>query len=457
MPGAPAAVSTPPSALSDEAIVSRILGGQTPLFEVLMRRHNQRLHRIARAILHDEQEAEDTMQEAYVSAFSHLAQFGGRAKFSTWLTKIAMHEAFARARRRGRYEPMDDSALETLMPTTSSPDPERLAFGRELGALIEVAVDKLGDGYRRGVHAPAGRRPEHRGDGRRAGRQRGRREDPIVAGPKRAPTRSLRSNRRRCRDRVHIWPGPVRSRRGVRARANRDQRAEFCAGFTKELNRPLRERRSCQGRTSARLDANPRGEAANPPSSSRRRPRRAAVPDLLQDRRDGAGGLGDVREQFGERLAQRQGLAALVLGREHVGEERAAMENALLLACQGVDLLERQGRRGPTRRSAAEPTRLVAACAGSVSRPSASPSAGTGTSGLPGRGRSASPPGRGPRRRGRHGRLAGPRPGLVPDDLVCVTGRLREPRAAVSRSSGVLPRLAVSARQVRAWSSAASS
>ena len=97
MPGARAAVSQPPSALSDEAIVSRILGGETPLFEVLMRRHNERLYRAARAILRDEHEAEDVMQEAYVSAFSHLAQFDGRAKFSTWLTKIAAHEAFARA------------------------------------------------------------------------------------------------------------------------------------------------------------------------------------------------------------------------------------------------------------------------------------------------------------------------------------------------------------------------
>ena len=113
-----------------------------------MRRHNQRLYRAARAILRDDHEAEDVMQEAYVNAYSHLAQFDGRAKFSTWLTKIAVYEALARARRRGRYEHLDDSALETLMPTTSSPDPERLAFGRELGALIESAVDTLGDGYR---------------------------------------------------------------------------------------------------------------------------------------------------------------------------------------------------------------------------------------------------------------------------------------------------------------------
>src|SRR5512140_298408 len=136
MPGAHASVTRPPSALSDEQIVSRILEGEALLFEVLMRRHNQRLYRAARAILRDDREAEDVMQEAYVNAYAHLAQFDGRAMFSTWLTKIAVYEALARARKQGRYEPLDDRALETLMPIMPSPDPEQQAFGRELGALI---------------------------------------------------------------------------------------------------------------------------------------------------------------------------------------------------------------------------------------------------------------------------------------------------------------------------------
>lgn len=145
---APLAIIDRTKALSDEDIVARILAGDSPLFEVLMRRHNERVFRAARSIVRDDREAEDVMQEAYVNAYAHLAQFDGRAQFSTWLTKIAVHEALARARRRGRYELMDETPLEAIMPTHSSPDPERQTFGHELGRLIESAVDNLGDGYR---------------------------------------------------------------------------------------------------------------------------------------------------------------------------------------------------------------------------------------------------------------------------------------------------------------------
>jgi RNA polymerase sigma-70 factor (ECF subfamily) len=147
MPNSPAIVARW-SALSDEEIVSRILQGDSGLFEVLMRRHNERVFRAARAILRDAREAEDVMQEAYVRAYTHLNQFDGRAKFSTWLTKIAVYEALARVQRRGRYELMDEAPLEASMGVQSSPDPERQMFGHELGRLIESAVDKLGDGYR---------------------------------------------------------------------------------------------------------------------------------------------------------------------------------------------------------------------------------------------------------------------------------------------------------------------
>ena len=143
MPMVSASVLDEWSVLSDEQVVSRILTGQTALFEVLMRRHNERIYRAARAILRNESEAEDVMQQAYVNAYSHLHQFDGRAKFSTWLTRIAMHEAFARVRRRGRYTTMDPAFTSPSTPVSSTPDPERQAFARELGVLIESAIDRL--------------------------------------------------------------------------------------------------------------------------------------------------------------------------------------------------------------------------------------------------------------------------------------------------------------------------
>ena len=64
---------------SDEEIVDRVKGGEIALYEIIMRRYNQRLYRVARAILRDDAEAEDVMQDAYVRAYQHLDQFAGRS------------------------------------------------------------------------------------------------------------------------------------------------------------------------------------------------------------------------------------------------------------------------------------------------------------------------------------------------------------------------------------------
>ena len=137
------------NALEDEQVVSRVLAGQTAMFEVLMRRHNERVYRTARAIVHNDGEVEDVMQQAYVNAYAHLGQFDGRAAFATWLTRIVVHEALARARRRGRYQPFDEERMDTnVIPIRGRDNPEREAFGRELHALLESAVDELSDGLR---------------------------------------------------------------------------------------------------------------------------------------------------------------------------------------------------------------------------------------------------------------------------------------------------------------------
>src|SRR5437899_11973374 len=97
---------------TDEEIVDRVRAGETALYEIIMRRYNQRLYRVARAILRDDSEAEDVMQDAYVRAYQHLGQFARRAPFSTWLTRIAVNEALARLRQRHRTSQIDDTEHE---------------------------------------------------------------------------------------------------------------------------------------------------------------------------------------------------------------------------------------------------------------------------------------------------------------------------------------------------------
>ena len=134
---------------ADEEIVRQVLAGNTALFELLMRRYNERVYRAARAITRDDREAEDVMQQAYVSAFTHLRQFKGEAQVPTWLTRIAINEALARVRRRGRYEPFDEeSNVEKFMPWNPSPDPEKQAYTGEMRELLEWAIDTLPDGSR---------------------------------------------------------------------------------------------------------------------------------------------------------------------------------------------------------------------------------------------------------------------------------------------------------------------
>ena len=142
-------------ALSDEEIVGRVRAGDGALFEVLMRRHNQRLYRVARAILGRDDEAEDVMQQAYVEAYTHLGQFEGRAKFSTWLTKIAVYGALARVRRRSRdgsLTPWSKDEGEEGDPMgrirSKGPDPEQQASQLELRALLESAIEALPVTYR---------------------------------------------------------------------------------------------------------------------------------------------------------------------------------------------------------------------------------------------------------------------------------------------------------------------
>src|SRR5215472_16205139 len=114
--------------MSDAEVVSRVCSGEPALYEILMRRYNQRLFRVIRSVVTNDSEAEDVLQEAWVRAYEHLDQFEGRASFSTWVTRIAFHEALARTRKSKRWAPLQNPEgglmLEAERRQTTSENPE---------------------------------------------------------------------------------------------------------------------------------------------------------------------------------------------------------------------------------------------------------------------------------------------------------------------------------------------
>jgi RNA polymerase sigma-70 factor (ECF subfamily) len=139
-------------AWSDEEVVERVKAGDTALYELLMRRYNPRLYRVARAILRDDAEAEDVIQAAFVRAYQNLHQFAARAPFAAWLTRIAVHEGLRRLRSRNSDEPFEEreetNGGSIVNITAPGLDPEQTASRDELGQLLEAALLDLPAQYR---------------------------------------------------------------------------------------------------------------------------------------------------------------------------------------------------------------------------------------------------------------------------------------------------------------------
>src|SRR5688572_24236798 len=126
--------------LSDIELVDRVRAGARDDFEILVRRHNQRLYRAARAILRSDDEAEDIVQQAWLDVFRNLAQFRGDAAFTTWATRIAVNAAINLSRKRPVIAEVQDVAGH------DKPDDD--AERAELGKLLEECLERLPQGNR---------------------------------------------------------------------------------------------------------------------------------------------------------------------------------------------------------------------------------------------------------------------------------------------------------------------
>jgi RNA polymerase sigma-70 factor (ECF subfamily) len=139
---------------ADAVLVQHAAAGETTAFEVLMRRHNRTLFRTARAILRDDAEAEDALQEAYMHAYRSLAGFRAESKLSTWLARIVVNESLMRLRkqtRRAEIVPIQSSDAVAGADEIPDPDmnkPHDSAERAQMRGLLETQIDALPDSYR---------------------------------------------------------------------------------------------------------------------------------------------------------------------------------------------------------------------------------------------------------------------------------------------------------------------
>lgn len=142
------------SRISDAEVVDRVLRGEKELYELLMRRHNQKLYRTIRCYLKREGEAEDAMQDTYLRAYEKLHQFRNDSRFSTWLIRIGINTALGKLREAKRLAPAAtledilDNHIILQMPEPSRMNPEKIAIQKEVKQLLEKAVDRLPEKYR---------------------------------------------------------------------------------------------------------------------------------------------------------------------------------------------------------------------------------------------------------------------------------------------------------------------
>ncbi|HMM75940.1 MAG TPA: RNA polymerase sigma factor [Gammaproteobacteria bacterium] len=142
------------STVDDAALVERLVAGDRAAFELLMRRYNRRLYRMARAVLRDPTEAEDALQDTYLRVWRAIGQFRGEAALSTWIARLLLNECSSRLRRSARRQnviPMVSAIPEAeidAVADTHAELPEQTLARLEARALIERKLEELPERFR---------------------------------------------------------------------------------------------------------------------------------------------------------------------------------------------------------------------------------------------------------------------------------------------------------------------
>jgi RNA polymerase sigma factor (sigma-70 family) len=135
---------------ADETIARQVVAGDTALFEILIRRYNPVLYKIARSFDFNHQDAEDLMQETHLAAYQHLAQFEGKAAYKTWLSRIMVNKClYKRKYGPGKNEkPAGASASLPVQVNPSPLQPEASVLNKELAAILENSLRQIPVLYR---------------------------------------------------------------------------------------------------------------------------------------------------------------------------------------------------------------------------------------------------------------------------------------------------------------------
>ena len=130
--------------MSDEALVAGAKMGHRSVFDELHDRHRERMFRVAHRITRHREDAQDVVQESFLSAYVHLEKFDGRARFSTWLTRIAINAALMKIRKnRVSREVMVEEAADAVEPSDCVPNPEETCARTEQKAALKDSIAKL--------------------------------------------------------------------------------------------------------------------------------------------------------------------------------------------------------------------------------------------------------------------------------------------------------------------------
>ena len=146
-----------PTGLSDSALVERISTGDQLAFEAVMRKYNGKLYRIARAILKNDSDAEDVLQDAYLDAYRHIGEFRGGSELATWLTRIVINQALMRVRKERRRSSIipfrralvhETDSPEAQVPDQQSESPSASVIRAETRRMLERRIDELPVAFR---------------------------------------------------------------------------------------------------------------------------------------------------------------------------------------------------------------------------------------------------------------------------------------------------------------------